>query len=664
MAYSERDKVQCWRTFFAVAICAIACVPVFAREPDNGHTRNGDTAESVLFDDIPPVETATLYARTLEQAPARMTVITKHEIRRYGYRTLGEALDSAAGFHVTSDGVQTFAGVRGFNLPGDYCTRILVLVNGHYLTDNVYSAMYMFGEDFGIDMSLVDRIEIVRGPTSALYGSNGVFATVNIFTRPPAESDRTTVSATAGSQNVRKGVVTSSAYLGRGANLLMSAAGYHNGGRTLEVPGFGSTGNVDATQGYRTFAHLTWKDWSVIASFADNKALAPAGYYGTIFGDSGTSSRDAHSFVEASWTRAIGKDSSLNWRFYYDQFRYRGRYDSLDDEGSVFDRREFATGDWVGTRLSYQMPVRKLGTLTLGGQFDADIRNLQQDYQVDRPGLLLVNTNKRDQSCALFAQQEWNLSNRWTLFVGLRLDDSRQNATFFSPRLAAVYKASPKSSYKLIYGRAFRNPSTYERYWSPSPLLVAEKIHSLEFVREKDLTPRLSAAASVYYYRLEGLIEGVPVAETILQYRNQRDSWASGVDVEMKGRATEWFELGASFSVQEARYRHGMDLPNSPDRLAKLRAAVPLFGDRFSLAMAGRYHSASLAVDGGKVAGAVLADLTVNTNRLHPQLDLQFGIRNLTDRRYYDPISAEHSMLTLLRPGRTVFLRIDWRPGA
>ncbi|MCE5310290.1 MAG: TonB-dependent receptor [Acidobacteriales bacterium] len=641
----------------------MAFVPAFGQEPDDGHARSGDTPESVLFDDIPPVETATLYARTLEQAPARVTVVTEHEIRRHGYRTLGEALDSAAGFHVTSDGVQTFVGVRGFNLPGDYCTRILVLVNGHYLTDDIYAAMYMFGEDFGIDMSLVERIEIVRGPTSALYGSNGVFATINIFTRPPAESDGTTVSTTAGSHGVRKGVVTTSAYLGRGANLLLSAAGYHNSGRTLEVPGFGSTGNVDATQGYRTFAHLTWKDWSVIASFADNKALGPAGYFCNIFGDPGTSSRDAHSFIEASWTRPIGKDSSLNWRFYYDQFRYRGRYDSLDGDGSANDRREFATGDWVGTRLSYQTPVHKLGTLTIGGQFDADIRNLQRDYEVDRPNLLLVDTNKRNQSYALFAQQEWNLTSRWTLFAGFRLDDSRLNAAFVSPRVAAVYKASPKSSYKFIYGRAFRNPSTYERYWSPSPLLVAEKIHSFEFVREKDLTPRISAAGSVYYYRLNGLIEGVPISESILQYRNQRDSWASGLDVEMKGRATEWLELSASFSVQEARYKHGKDLPNFPDRLAKFRAAVPLFRDRLSLAMAGRYHSASMAVDGEKVAGAVVADLTINTNRLHPQLDLQFGIRNLADRRYYDPISEEHSMLTLLRPGRTVFLRIEWRPG-
>jgi len=103
------------RFVFWAAICAAASAPV----------RGQQAPESVLFDEIPRAETATLYARTLAQAPARVNVITEREIRRYGYRTLGEVLENVAGFYVTSDGVQTYVGVRGFNLPGDYCTRIL-----------------------------------------------------------------------------------------------------------------------------------------------------------------------------------------------------------------------------------------------------------------------------------------------------------------------------------------------------------------------------------------------------------------------------------------------------------------------------------------------------------------------------------------------------------
>jgi outer membrane receptor protein involved in Fe transport len=142
-----------------------------------------------------------------------------------------------------------------------------------------------------------------------------------------------------------------------------------------------------------------------------------------------------------------------------------------------------------------------------------------------------------------------------------------------------------------------------------------------------------------------------------------RDSRVAGLDLELKGHPVEWLEMAGSVSLQEARYRGGGSLPNSPDRMAQLRAAVPLWGDRFSLAMAARYLSARLTTDGTEVAGPVLADLTLNANRLHPQLDLQFGVRNLTDRRYHDPLSAEHATPALRRAGRTAFVRLDWRPG-
>ena len=265
-------------------------------------------------------------------------------------------------------------------------------------------------------------------------------------------------------------------------------------------------------------------------------------------------------------------------------------------------------------------------------------------------------------SYGIFVQEELPLSPAWTVYLGGRVDETSSDAPFFSPRIALVY-THKSSAYKLLYGRAFRNPSTYERYYDPNPALQAERINTVEFSREQSLRKRLNLITSVFQYRLGDMIQGVPVGDNMLQYQNVSKAVATGLEAELNGHPTNWLETSASFSTQRTRgFDSGDRLQNSPVRLGQFRASVPLAKQRFMMSGAVRYMGSRLAADDSRVAAVALADATVTALRLHPSLDFQVGVRNLLNKAYSDPLSPEHAPLLLLpRTGRTFYVKLTWR---
>jgi outer membrane receptor for ferrienterochelin and colicins len=659
----------------AHALCVVlgSCLAARAQEnPDEGRQKSLTSAEDALVEDFPVVQAAALHQQTLQEAPANVSVITSAEIRKYGYRTLGEALNSLRGFYISSDRIYQYIGVSGFSLPGDFNTRFLVMINGHSMTEHAYDSNNFFAQDFGLDMDLVERIEIIRGSASSLYGSNAILATINVITKSPVDSGGLRVSAESGSFGKKKLLVSDSVYLGKGANLLISGSLFDNAGQSLFISQFdapatnlGITSHANGEQGYHTFANVVWGDWTITAYFNTRRKQVPVNWAGeTVFGDSGNHVRDGRNFVEASRSRDIGSNGKLRYRFYYDDYRYDDRFDY--NFGYIEDQRSLARNNWLGSEITWSHPFTSRGDLTLGVQGEWEIRNLQAEWVVSPSYEQLVRFNVPDRTIAPFVQEEWRLSSRWKASAGLRFDSSHNYGGSLSPRVALVYQRSPTTVYKAIYGSPYRNPSAFEKYFSDNETLVAnlnlraERAKTTELSAERKFGSRLTGLVDLYQYTIHDLIEEVFPADGVPQYQNVAQARSRGFETEWTAKLPREFELLCTGAYQRAIDAGiGTALPNSPRILTKLRLGVPVLTHRAFVSSQVEYMSGRGTDAGAQVAPVFLQDVTLTTGKpLIGGWDLQAGIRNLWNRTVDDPVGLDID--TIRENGRSVFIKMTW----
>ena len=638
---------------------------------------SGSSGEDALFGDMPQVVGAALHSQTLAEAPASVTVITAAEIHKFGYRTLADVLASARGFTVTANHITMSSGVRGFAVPGDYNTGFLVMINGHPMTEIVGGSNAFFGQDFGLDLDLVERIEIIRGPSSALYGSNGILATINIITKAPVDGPPVMVSSESGDGEPQKALFMSSLNLGKGANLLIEGSAFFTNGQNLLLPGLGTSSqtgianHVDGQSGYHTFVNLQWGAWNFTGYFNDHLENTPILGDGTLFNDQGQFFRTGRNFAGAAYTHDFAGGGELRWETYYDQFRYDDRYDYVEDFG-ILDNRDIVRGDWVSSQLTYSHPVPRIGLLTVGlsGRLELrnDVRNV--DYSPDQA--VNLDLSHPDHTAAPFVQQEWDLGQHWTAYLGARFDVSHNYGSFLSPRAALVYQPTPRTSYKLVYGRPFRNPSVYEQYYQDGISHVSnlhlqpETAEAVEISAEHKLGKSAYALLNAYHYSMHSVIEAVWISDSLVQYQNRGVRNSNGIDFEVGGHPAPWLETTASLSLDRAvdDAQHIL-LPDAPERMAKFRGAVPIVGDRVYFSTDFQYLSARATMLSAFTRPVALVNATLSTNKLFHGLDFVAGIRNALNWAYNDPIALtlDASVDQMPVNGRTAFVKLVWRQG-
>jgi outer membrane receptor protein involved in Fe transport len=670
------------RQLGAMLCAAVLCVTVRAAEPDAAPQRDLtqlDLEQLMSLD----VETASRFPQKRSEAPSAVTVISSADIKAYGYRTLADILNSIRGLYVRYDTMYAYLGAEGFGRPGDYNSRILLLIDGYRVNDSVYNTAPI-GTDFLLDVDLIDRVEFVPGPGSAVYGSNAFFGVINVITKTGKSLAGAQASVQVGDFGTSKARATYGRQFESGAELLLSASGYQSRGEDLQFATSNNPGLTRPTASglnfdeYKSaFGKYSYDGLRVEAGYSTRKKGAAAASYTTAtdFLDPTAYTLDTQSFVDVQYERNLARELDVSVQVNYGSYPYDANFPYPDPvSGRAIENKDGARAQWWGSELKLRAHPFQAHRIVAGVDYRDEYRRDQFNYD-QQPFFQYVDSHQRANRIGLYVQDEYTVRPGLIFDAGVRHDIEPLSGGVTSPRLALIYSPDPSRSAKLLYGSSYRAPSAWEQFASqanvqePNLSLKPENIRTAEVVLEQLVGNHLRLTASGFQYRIHDLIDEVPdPASGLLQFRNVGRVESRGAQLEAEQVWDRGARLRASYSYQLAQDLNARDagaeslLLNSPRHLFKLNTTSPIgvASLRAGLEVQSMSRRRTLA---GEVAGHTVTNLTLIEPDLTQSLEVSFSVYNLFDAKYADPASAALANLGLdaiPQPRRSFLLKLTY----
>ncbi|MSQ59858.1 MAG: hypothetical protein EXR36_09530 [Betaproteobacteria bacterium] len=326
------------------------------------------TAEKDLLDlpleELVQVEIADVYGaskRTQKttQAPSSVTVVTAREIKIFGHKTLGDILSSVRGFYISKNRYYEFLGVRGFNRPQDFNSRVLVLIDGLRTNEMTYGGSFMDGA-LPIDVDLIERVEVIRGPGSSLYGTGAFFAVINIIPKRGQALNGVDASAEYGSWGSVRGRLSAGKKSESGLEGLVSVSGYNTHGPKQVVfpelagdPTYnnGVVENNHAVHWRNAFASLEYGDFRFSYAESGRYNDYAAGLYGNIF-NTPSLNYDSVQLLDLQFNHALGANDGISARIAHNRYDYYSK--SLYDYPPVTLNYDYAKYNALIGEITYK----------------------------------------------------------------------------------------------------------------------------------------------------------------------------------------------------------------------------------------------------------------------------------------------------------------------
>ena len=667
---------------WVVAILLASVMPGLSAEaPPEAPKLDQSALASLSLDELSRIKVQTVYGASkheqdVSDAPASVSIVTADEIRKSGYRTLTEILNSVRGFYTTSDRAYSYIGVRGFNRPGDYGGEILIMVDGHRINDAIYEQAFN-GPEFLVDVDLIERVEVIRGPGSSLYGDNAFLCVINVVTRRGISGVE--ASGAYASYNTASGRLTYGNRFKSGLELLASATYFDSDGHDrLHYPEFsqinhGYADHIDGSQGGSAFATLRYGDFSLEGGFVERTKTLPTAAYGAVFNDPHESVLDERAFAELKFHREFENEWQVSARLYYDQYHYEGYFPSPEYAygdthypGVITMNEDRSDQDSMGGEVQLTKVLFERHRLTGGVESRRDFVLDQMNFDVAPPATY-ISTNVPAYTVGLYAQDEYSILDNLILNAGGRYDYFSFFGDTLNPRAALIYKPWTNSVFKAIYGQAFRAPNAYEMYYvapgyASNTRLEPETIRSYELVFEQTIIPQLRGTTSLFYNDIHDLISFGTNAGGTYVFGNMDSATSLGAEAEVEANWGSGWRARASYTYADAADGStGQRLSNSPEDVAKLKLTAPLWHEKLFLNLELLGLSSRLTGSGHTVGGYTLANLTLFSREIVKGLEASASIYNLFDQHYSDPVGSDFRQDSIPQDGRNFRLKLTYR---
>ena len=621
-----------------VALACLASGQVYAAEPVI------ESANVLSLDDV--VVTAAGFEQNLEDAPASMTVITGDELRKRSFRDLTDAVRDVEGVTVNGGANETDISIRG--MPADY-TLILVDGKRQSARESRVNGNSGYEQSFIPPAEAIERIEVVRGPMSSLYGSDAIGGVINIITRKvtPEWGGSITYDYSARQHSDQGNARQTQFFLG--GPLKTDLLGLQVWGRYLDRQ---ADDDIEQTNGFSKADHRDMTARLSITPTVDHDILLEAGATRLKNGDG----------LSANWATREQENNRDHW-----SISHQGRWGWATSDVSLAHEKSSREGkasaaqtDVLGRKPTVEntvldaklvMPTERNITTTGLQWNDTTVTDWNQGLG-DRKDYEFSVVQK-----ALFAENEWSVTDTFALTTGLRMDHHEEYGVHFSPRIYGVWRATDDWTFKGGVARGFKAPevravvpgysylrrNTFVMFGNPD--LKPETSTNYELSALWSNRNDLSAGATVFYNDFQDKLSTVTTTERwngfiVMDRVNVDKAVIKGIELNGRWDITPDAALKGNFTYTDSEQKSGANagapLALTPERKANLRAEWNV-NDRTQLWTATNYYGKEYGntVNDEPSPAYTTADLG-GSYELTKNVSFNAALYNITDKRLDD----------------------------